>query len=79
MSEGVSKQEFSSLCDDVKEIKRALLGNEEFGQKGYRQRLEDVEARTDKLEDFRRKIIYYAAGAAGGATGLVQLIASLIQ
>lgn len=78
MSEGVSKKEFTSLCDDVKEIKSALLGNAEFGQKGYRQRLEEVEARAEKLEEFRKKIVYYAAGAAGGATGLVQFIISLI-
>ncbi len=76
MSE-LNEQTFRHLCKDVKEIKAALLGTE-FGQSGLVKRVEDVEEKVETLTNFKRKIIYYAAGAAGGGSVLVQIITGAI-
>lgn len=74
----VSQSDFDHLRKDVKEIKGALLGNEIYGQKGYLQRLQEVEDDVDNLKDFKKKIVYYTAGAAGAVTALVQFIINTI-
>lgn len=79
MSEEVNKREFEELAADVREIKGALLGNKQFGQKGYLQRLEDIEDDVKSLQTFKKKILYYATGAAGGATGLVQIVSQILS
>jgi hypothetical protein len=73
--EGYTKQ----TSESVKRIETAILGDEEFGQKGFKHRIEDVEGDVETLKDFKKKIIYWAAGAAGGATGIVQFLSNLIE
>jgi hypothetical protein len=78
--EVVSQTQFNSLRRDVKEIKNALLGNSEFGQKGYLHRLEKVEDEQDsmkneieELHDFKQQLIWWTAGAAAVATLVIQV------
>lgn len=56
-------QEFKQLVSDVSEIKSALLGNEDFRQKGALQRLDETEARSWTNKHRIDQIWFYAAGA----------------
>lgn len=73
MNDPVSQTDFRQLKQDVKEIKDALLGNNQFGQKGYLQRLEELEADVERLKSFKQKLVWYTAGAAGVVTLIVQI------
>lgn len=77
MSE-LNEDTFRHLCKDVKEIKGALIGSDAFGQKGLVQRTATLENDVENLKNFKKKIVYYAAGAAGGGAGLIQLLFNAI-
>ena len=74
MNDEMNTEDFLQLRKDVKDIKNALLGSDTYGQKGIVQRLSDVEREVDQLKDFKSKIVYWTAGAAALATGIVNVI-----
>lgn len=79
MSEQISRAEFDALYSDVKDIKKALVGDDKYDNKGYSQRIAELEQDMQSLYDFKRKLVFYAGCAAGFATAVVQLIATIVN
>jgi len=46
----MNDNDFERLYSDVQEIKQALLGDDRYGQQGYRQRIEVLEKRHRELD-----------------------------
>lgn len=63
----------------VNEIKREMVGNNEFGGFGYKQRLQKVEEKTKDLEKFKNKVLGWVSGAAAIVTTAVNVIMELFR
>lgn len=76
------KKQIDELTDGVKEIKKAILGDE-FNPIGYKERLKDIEMRLENVEDFITKwkwIIVGAIAFAGyGGVTFVETVIELIN
>lgn len=73
----VSQEQFDSLRKDVKEIKGALLGNSQYGQKGYLDRLEETEERSWANKHKIDRAWYYLIGA-GAVIGFIITVLQMI-
>jgi len=71
----------SELEKQVEEIHRALVGNEEMGQKGLVKRVDDLEEgqrKQDKKIDTQNQKLIFASGFGAGAALFVKYIMSKI-
>jgi hypothetical protein len=77
------KKAVAKLASGVEEIRKAILGdgsNDVGSDLGYKKRLESVELRVDKVEDFITKWKWILAGAIGlGGYGSLTFIQQVIE
>lgn len=59
----VDAEKFKQLCEDMTDVKGALLGNKKYGQKGALERLDETEERSWTNKHRIDKIWFYAVGA----------------
>lgn len=67
------------LSKGVEEIRKAILGDE-FNKNGYKHRLDALESKVEKVEDFITKWKWILAGAIGlGGYGSLTFIQQVIE
>jgi len=74
----MTDRELSQLREDVAQIKKALIGNEEFGQSGLVNRVRNVEHMAQQNTEFLNRIKSYVVGASAVAGTVTSVIAWLI-
>lgn len=66
------------LADDIKEIKKALVGSE-YGDEGLVKRVANQEKQIQELIRFKQRIIAWATGAGLGSGTLINIIMEIFK
>lgn len=57
-----TRKDIDSMRQDIDSIKRELLGNEHYGNNGFKHRIENVELKIEKVERLTFKRIWFERG-----------------
>ncbi len=66
------------LADDIKEIKKALVGSE-YGDEGLVKRVANQEKQIQELIRFKQRIIAWATSAGLGSGTLINIIMEMLK